>query len=282
MTRPQRTRLARGFAQFVPIMGALYAIFPLIWLVTAVTKSTSDLYTTGMFDWTEFRFFDNLGRLFSESNGIYGRWYLNSVLYAGVGAFVGAALAVAAGYAFEKFQFRGKEQLFGIVLLGVLIPTSALSLPLYLLASSTGMVNTVWAVLIPSVCNPFGVYLGRTFARAYVPDEITEAARVDGAGELRAFGSIGLRLMAPGFATIFLFQFIAIWNNFFLPLVMLSKQELFPASLGLYNWNSQTALIPDYYTLVVVGAFIAIVPIIVVFLFTQRFWRAGLTAGSLK
>ncbi len=281
-SRPTRVGPSRVLAHAVLIAAAVYTLFPLVWLFTAVTKTTGDLYTTGMFEWNGFRLFDNLGALFSESNGIYLHWYLNSVLYAGFGALIGAFLSVCAGYAFEKYSFAGKERLFGVVLLGVLIPTSALALPLYLLASATGVVNTFWAVLIPSICNPFGVYLARIFARGYIPDEVLEAARVDGAGELTTFFGISWRLMLPGFATIFLFQFIGIWNNFFLPLVMLSNQDLFPVSLGLYNWNSQVALEPQFYTLVMVGAFVAIVPLIIVFILTQRFWRAGLTAGSLK
>jgi multiple sugar transport system permease protein len=273
---------SRVLAHVVLIAAAIYTLFPLIWLFTAATKNTGDLYSTGMFQWNAFRLFDNIADLFSESNGIYLHWYLNSVLYAGGGAITGAFLSVCAGYAFEKFSFPGKERIFGVVLLGVLIPTSALALPLYLLASSTGLVNTFWAVLIPSICNPFGVYLARIFARGYIPDELLEAARVDGAGELKTFFGISWKLMLPGFATIFLFQFIGIWNNFFLPLVMLSNRNLFPVSLGLYNWNSQVALEPQYYTLVMVGAFVAIIPLIIVFIFTQKFWRAGLTAGSLK
>jgi multiple sugar transport system permease protein len=279
-----RPRVSGGkvATHFVLIAAAVYTLFPLLWLLTAVSKSTSDLYNTGMFEWNEFRLLENLQALFSQSNGIYLRWYGNSILYAGLGALIGAFLSVCAGYAFEKYHFPGKERWFGVVLLGVLIPTSALALPLYLLASSTGLVNTFWAVLIPSICNPFGVYLARIFARGYIPDEVLEAARVDGAGELSSFFAIAWRLLLPGFATIFLFQFIGIWNNFFLPLVMLSNQSLFPTSLGLYNWNSQVVLEPQYYTLVIVGAFVAIVPLIVVFILTQRFWRAGLTAGSLK
>ena len=104
-----------------------------------------------------------------------------------------------------------------MVLLGVLVPSTALALPMYLLASRTGLVNTYWSVLVPVLVNPFGVYLSRVFSASHIPDEALEAARIDGAGELRAFWSIGLRMVMPGFVTVFLFQFTAIWNNFFLP-----------------------------------------------------------------
>jgi multiple sugar transport system permease protein len=135
---------------------------------------------------------------------------------------------------------------------------------------------------VPTLVNPFGVYLARVFTAGYVPGEVLEAARVDGAGELRTFWSVGLRMVMPGFVTVFLFQFTAIWNNFFLPLVMLSNTKLFPVSLGLYAWNSQTRTEPSYYPLVVTGAMLAILPLIIAFVVLQRFWKAGLTAGSVK
>ncbi|NED89792.1 carbohydrate ABC transporter permease, partial [Streptomyces sp. SID11233] len=144
---------------------------------------------------------------------VYFRWYLNSLLYAGVGAALCAFVCVAAGYTFHVYRFPAKEKLFGLVLLGVLVPTTALALPMYLLASKVGVVNTFWAVFLPSLVNPFGVYLARVFCGGYVPGEVLEASRMDGAGELRTFWSIGLRMVMPGFVTIFLFQFTAIWNN---------------------------------------------------------------------
>ncbi|MEW5354067.1 carbohydrate ABC transporter permease [Streptomyces sp. 16-176A] len=116
----------------------------------------------------------------------------------------------------------------------------------------------------------------------YVPGEVLEAARMDGAGELRTFWSVGLPMVMPGFVTVFLFQFTAIWNNFFLPLVMLSDNRLFPLSLGLYSWNTQTHAFPEYYPLVVTGSLLGIVPLVVAFIALQRHWKAGLTAGSVK
>ena len=124
-----------------------------------------------------------------------------------------------------------------MVLAGVLIPGTALALPLYLLFSAMGLANTYWAVLIPSTVSPFGVYLCRIYAAAAVPDALLEAARIDGAGEARIFGGLGLRLMTPALVTVFLFQFVHIWNNYFLPLVMLSDSGLYPIKLGLTSWT---------------------------------------------
>jgi len=264
------------------VLAVVYMLFPLVWLVTAATKDTGDLLAGDAFSFKGFNLGENLSNLASYGDGIYFRWYLNSLLYAGVGAVACSLICVAAGYAFDKYEFRGKEKLFGLVLMGVLVPTTALALPMYLLASKTGLVNTYWSVLIPVLVNPFGVYLARVFSAGYIPNEALEAARIDGAGELRVFWSIGLRMLMPGFVTVFLFQFTAIWNNFFLPLVMLSERKLFPLSLGLYSWNTNTHGEPSFYPLVVTGSLLAVVPLIVAFVSLQRHWKAGMTAGSVK
>ncbi|MFF7182208.1 ABC transporter permease subunit [Streptomyces sp. NPDC008121] len=280
--RPRSVWLSRTAVNGALVLAVVYMLFPLVWLVTAATKDAGGLLAGDAFSFEGFDLGGNLSRLTEYNDGIYFHWYLNSLLYAGIGALACSLISVAAGYAFDKYDFRGKEQLFGVVLLGVLVPTTALALPLYLLASEVGVVNTHAAVLIPVLVNPFAVYLSRVFSAGYVPDEALEAARIDGAGELRAFRSIGLPMMMPGFVTVFLFQFTAIWNNFFLPLVMLSDQRLFPLSLGLYAWNSNAHAEPDFYPLVVTGSLLAVVPLVVAFVSLQRHWKAGLTAGSVK
>jgi multiple sugar transport system permease protein len=264
------------------LLATVYTLLPLAWLVTAAAKNTPDLLGGNALTPSNFHLGQNLHDLATTDGGIYFHWYLNSLLYAGLGALLCAFICVCAGYAFEVYAFRGKEKLFGLVLLGVLVPTTALALPMYLLASKIGVVNTFWAVFIPSLVNPFGVYLARVFCAGYVPTEVLEAARMDGAGELRTFWSIGLKMVMPGFVTVFLFQFTAIWNNFFLPLVMLSDAKLFPVSLGLYAWNTQTRGEPTFYPLVVTGSLLAVIPLVVAFIVLQRHWKAGLTAGSVK
>ncbi|ORT59834.1 sugar ABC transporter permease [Streptomyces sp. CB03238] len=280
--RPPSRWLSQTAVNGALLLSAAYMLFPLVWLVTAATKDAGGLLAGNAFSFEGFDLAGNLTRLAEYGDGVYFRWYLNSLLYAAGGALACSLICVAAGYAFDKYEFRGKEKLFGAVLMGVLVPTTALALPMYLLASRTGLVNTYWAVLIPALVNPFGVYLARVFSAGYIPNEALEAARIDGAGELRAFWSIGLRMIMPGFVTVFLFQFTAIWNNFFLPLVMLSDQRLFPLSLGLYAWNSNARAEPDFYPLVVTGSLLAVVPLVVAFVSLQRHWKAGLTAGSVK
>lgn len=127
-----------------------------------------------------------------------------------------------------------------------------------------------------------GVFLARVSIDVAVPDEIIEAASVDGAGGLRTFASIGLPLMGPGLLTIFLFQFVVIWNNFMLPLIMLNDSSLYPVTLGLYNWNGQFIQDPTLATSVLIGAFLSVVPVIVGFLLLQRFWSTGLAQGGVK
>ncbi|MFJ5231890.1 carbohydrate ABC transporter permease [Kitasatospora sp. NPDC088391] len=264
------------------VLATLYTLLPLGWLLSASAKNTADLIGGRALGTGNFHLARNLEDLAAAGDGIYFRWYLNSLLYAGIGAVLCALICVCAGYAFHVYSFAGKEKLFGLVLLGVLVPTTALALPMYLLASQLHIVNTYWAVLLPSLVNPFGVYLARVFCAGYLPGEVLEAARMDGAGELRIFRSIGLKMVMPGFVTVFLFQFTAIWNNFFLPLVMLSDNRLFPVSLGLYSWNAQTRAFPEYYPLVVTGSLLAVLPLVVAFVGLQRHWKAGLTAGSVK
>src|SRR5437870_13150600 len=134
------------------------------------------------------------------------------------------------------------------------MPVTPLALPLFLLFAKANLPITFWSVCLPSLVSPFGVYLSRIYARAAVPDEVLEAARLDGSNEFRTFFAVSLRMMAPGAVTVFLFQFAQIWNNFFLPLVMLHNDKLYPLNLGLYAWNSQTYLAPQLRLLVVVGS----------------------------
>ncbi|MFI6931984.1 carbohydrate ABC transporter permease [Streptomyces sp. NPDC050287] len=274
--------LGRTTVNAVVLLSVLYTLLPVVWLVLASTKDRDALFSSNLLSMSNFSFGQNLHDLFAMDGGQYGRWYLNSLLYAVLGAGVGALVSVAAGYAFDKYRFQHKEKLFGLVLAAVMVPQTVLALPLYLMASKTGLVNTFWAVFIPVLFNPFGVYLGRIFSQGYVPDEVLEAARMDGAGELVAYFRVALRMLGPGLVTVFLFQLTTIWNNFFLPMVMLSNQDLYPVSLGLYQWNSSASVSPEYYPVVIMGSLLAVLPLILAFILLQRFWRGGLTAGAVK
>ncbi|MEK0097333.1 carbohydrate ABC transporter permease [Streptomyces sp. NPDC056002] len=274
--------LGRTTVNVVVAISVLYTMLPALWLVLAAGKSRDALFSSNILSFKDFSFVQNVKDLFAMDGGLYSRWYGNSLLYAVLGAALGAMISVACGYAFDKYHFRHKEKLFGLVLAAVMVPQTVLALPLYLIASATGVVNTFWSVFIPVLFNPFGVYLGRIFAQGYVPDEVLEAARVDGAGELTTYVRVSLRMLGPGLITVFLFQLTAIWNNFFLPMVMLSNQRLYPVSLGLFQWNSQATVSPEYYPVVIMGSLLAVLPLVLAFVFLQRFWRSGLTAGAVK
>ena len=298
-TRPSRTRAPRegepgGGTARPPVawrvlvtavlaVVAGYFLVPVYWLVVAATKTTDELLGSSPLWFThQPHVWSNLTRLFTYDGHIYLRWVGNTVLYSGVGALAATLLAAGAGYAMAKFSFRGREAAFNIVLGGVLVPATVLALPLYLMFASVGLADTYWSVLLPSVVSPFGVYLCRIYSEAAVPDDLLEAARVDGAGELRIFFTVVLRIMSPALVTVFLFQLIGIWNNYFLPLVMLSDPNLYPLPLGLMSWMSITDRVPVLYQLTVGGALVSVVPLAVAVIVLQRFWRTGLTAGSVK
>ena len=264
------------------VLGSLYMVVPVLWLLFASTKNAADLYGTSAYAFGNFALFENIAAVAAQDGGLFFRWMGNSVLYAGFGAVVGSLVSVMAGYAFDKFQFRGKDSLFGFVLVGVLIPNTATVLPMYLLASVVGMTNTIWAILIPVLCNPFGVYLARVYASSYVPMETLEAARVDGAGPIRSFFSLGLPMMMPGYITIALFQFVGVWNNFMLPLVMLQDQQLLPVSVGISIWQGYAVPQPEFVPMVITGSLLSVLPLLLAFIMLQRFWKSGLTAGAVK
>jgi multiple sugar transport system permease protein len=292
LTRPSSGRgsqrepvLSRAAAMLIMGVFTLYFLIPIWWLLVSSTKTQGQFTTTPALIFTPDaiqNFVGNIVGLFSYSDGVFLKWIVNSVLYAGAGAFVGTLIAAMCGYALAKYGFRGREAVFNVVLSGVLVPATALALPLFLIFSQVGLTNTFWAVFLPSIVSPFGVYLARIYAASSVPDELLEAARLDGANEVRTFFTVATRLMAPALVTIFLFQFVAIWNNFFLPLIMLRDPSLFPVTLGLYSWNSAIGQNPELRSFVVIGAFVSIIPLIVAFLSLQMFWSGGLSAGSIK
>lgn len=278
----RRAILTRSAAMLVMGVCAVYILTPVWWLVVAATKTRREFVGTNPLWFADFAFVDNVKELLTYRDGVFLRWMANSLAYTGGAALLGTVLAAMCGYALSKYQFAGRETLFNVVLGGVLVPATALALPLFLLFSNVGATNSFWAVFLPSLVNPFGVHLARIYASASVPDELLEAARIDGAGEVRTFFTVATRLMFPGLVTIFLFHFVAVWNNFLLPLIMLGDERLFPVTLGLYTWNTQVNQVPELRGLVLVGALLSVAPLIVAFMLLQRFWRNGLAAGAVK
>ena len=265
---------------------ALYFVLPLFWLLIASTKNNADLFSSfGLWFGKSFSLFDNLNNVFSAQNGIYLRWALNTVLYAGISAVGASFLATMAGYAFAKYDFPGGRALFSVTLGAIMIPLTALAIPTYLLFSSAGLTNTPLAVILPSLVSPFGVFLMRVYAADAVPDSLIEAARMDGASEFRILWQVSLRLLGPGIVTVFLFALVATWNNYFLPLIMLNSAELYPLTVGLAQQQSASAAgggAQALFSTVITGSLVSVIPLVAAFLYLQRYWQTGLATGGVK
>ena len=244
------------------VLVLIYFLFPIYWAIIASTKTPAQMTgSNGMWfavplDQLPNAIATNYSKLLGWTRGNFWRWVLNSLIYSGVSALIGTIVSVMAGYATAKFNFRGKNAAIGIIMACML------------------------SIIIPCCVSPFGFFLGRTYAQSSVPDELLEAARIDGASEARIFFTIVLRLLAPAMVTIFLFLFVATWNNFLLPLMMVSSDTLKPVTLGLYGMVSLSTF-TDRGALMM-GALLGVLPVIVLFLGLQRYWQSGLAAGAVK
>ena len=263
------------------LIGAAYCLIPVLWVLIASTKSAAQLFSSFTFT-PSTHLLSNIADLSAYRGGLYWRWMANTVLYAGGGAALSMIVSAMAGFALAKYAFPGKNVVFNVMLAGVLVPGVILAIPQYFLLAKFGMTNTYLSVLLPSILSPYGIYLARIFAAAAVADEVLEAARADGASEGRLFYSIALPMMRTGLVTVFLFQFVGIWNNFMLPYIMLGDDRLFPITVGLSGLLNQGASQPSMYTSVITGALLSIIPLIVLFLALQRYWHVDISAGAVK
>jgi multiple sugar transport system permease protein len=263
----------------------VYFVMPLLWLFVASTKSLDDLFSSFGLWFADFSLVDNISDTLTKDDSVYVTWFRNTLMYSVISAVGAALLAAAAGYGFAKFEFKGKNLLFWFVLGSIMVPTTALAIPTYLMFSELGFTNNPLSIILPSLVSPFGIYLMRIYAEAAVPDDLIEAARIDGAGEFHIFRKIAFRLLGPGFVTVLLFTFVSTWNNYFLPLVMLSEPRWYPLTVGLAQWNNQATAgggATAAFTTVITGSLLSVVPLIIVFVFLQRYWQSGLSAGSIK
>jgi multiple sugar transport system permease protein len=283
---PRRRRRRSVLLTAVAGIMLVYTLLPLFWLFVNATKTQDGLFTSfGLwFDGGHFALWDNVRQTFTYENGIFLRWLGNTVLYVVLGAGGATFLAVLGGYGLAKFDFPGKRAVFAIVIGAVAVPGTALAVPTFLMFSKLGLTNTPWAVIIPSLISPFGLYLMWTFSAEAMPAEILEAARMDGSGEFRTFFRIGVPLLAPGIVTVLLFSMVMTWNNYFLPLIMLKDPDWYPLTLGLNAWNEQASTVGGQavFNLVITGSLLTILPLLAAFLLLQRYWQSGLAAGSVK
>ena len=262
----------------------LYCILPATWILAAMTKDNSQIFTTfGLWFAYPIHLSENVAGLFGYRDGIFIQWFGNSLVYAFSISIATTLICALGGYAFAKYDFPGKKFLFNLIIATVTVPSTALVLPLFLMLNKLGLLNTMWGVILPSLVNPFGLYLMRIFWESAFPTELLEAARLDGAGEIRIFWGIGMPLMLSGLVTVALLSFVGAWNNFFLPLVVLSDDHLFPLTLGLNVWNSVSHAAgggKPVYNLIALGSLISVLPLLAAFILLGRYWRRGLTAGA--
>ena len=263
----------------------IYCLLPAVWIFTAMTKDNGQILSTfGLWFSSPMHFFENLEGLFTHQDGIFLRWFGNSLLYASSITIGSTLICAMGGYAFSKYEFPAKGFLFNFILGTIMVPSTALVLPLFLMLNKIGLVNTMWGVILPSLVNPFGLYLMKTFWDSGLPNELIEAARIEGASEYQIVWRIGMPLMQTGLVTVALLCFVGAWNNFFLPLIVLSQDGLYPLTLGLNVWNSVSSAAggKPVYNLVALGSLISVLPLLIALIVLGRYWRGGLTAGATK
>ena len=281
VSNPRRSRLLT----LVCAVFAVYCLFPFVYLAVNATKTQADFTSTfGLGFGHTFALWDNIKTVFTYDGGIFGRWLLNTILYVVVGAGGATLLAILGGYGLAKFRFPGRKAVFVVIIGAISVPGIALAVPQFLLFAKLNLTNTPWAMIIPSLVSTFGLYLMWIFSEQAVPTELLEAARVDGAGELRTFFQVSLPLLAPGIVTTALFSIVATWNNYFLPLIMLKDSNWYPLTIGLNQWKDRasTAGGQAIQNLVITGSLVTIVPLVIAFLCLQKYWQSGLAAGAVK
>lgn len=269
-------RIGLGF--FIGLVVVICAL-PLYWLLVSSLKPIEQLAQVTLFppDPTLQNYVDAF-------NSDVPRWLLNTIVITLLTTALGLALAALAAFGFARYRFPGRTILFGLVLASLAIPEYASVLPQFLIMREFGLLNTTAAVVLPMAANALALFLLRQYF-SQLPEEVFDAARLDGAGEFRAFLTIGLPLVAPGLGAAGLILFLSAWNAYLLPLVMLSRTEEFTIPVGLAFLHSQVDV--GYLTVspwgpVIAGTVLSILPIIVCLMLMQRFFIRGLTAGAVK
>jgi multiple sugar transport system permease protein len=266
-----------GF-HIMALLFSLFFLFPFYWVVISITKDVSQLYEGTFLPGVPNHIVDNLVGVFAYKHAVFLNWLGNSFLFATVGALIGTFFAALAGYAFRRYTFAGRKLLYILILGFSMVPAFATILPLFIVFKNLGLLDTRWCIIIPSLVNVFGVYLMIMYFNQ-IPQEIFDAAMIDGAGDGSIFFKIGLPSILSGFTTLVLLSFVGIWNNYFLPLVLLNSSEKFPLIIGITTISSLQGF--PIYSLVVMGAFLTSMPLLILFLAGQRFLAPQLT-GAIK
>ena len=274
MTRPSPAQRALRLVLLLAL--AAFALFPLLWMVSVSFMGPGE---ASRFPPPILPDAPGLGayRALFETTGI-ARYFLNSLFVATVGTILSLLFNGAAGYAFAKLRFRGRDRIFQLLLAALVIPSQVTMLPLFLMLKELGLINSFGGVLVPVVTSIFGIFLVRQYALS-IPDELLEAARVDGAGEARIFFQIVVPVLTPILITLALFTFLAIWNDFMWPLIVLTDQENYTLPVALAALSREHVQDNE---LMMAGSVLTVLPVLVLFLALQRYYLQGLLAGSVK
>ncbi|MDH6180171.1 multiple sugar transport system permease protein [Microbacteriaceae bacterium SG_E_30_P1] len=280
----------RGIAGIIIVGFVLFFITPIVWLLLAPTKNARQLLLDNPFSFGGFdQLAANWESLTSFQNGLIWVWLGNAAFYSLVALVITLVISIPAGYALALTEFKGRSTLLAITLIVMLIPNTALVLPVFLELSAVKLVGTPLSVILPFSFFPFGVYLTYIYFSTTVSRDLLNAARIDGAGEFRVFAQVAMPLATPVIALVGFFSFVQNWNNYFLPYVMVPGRRA-PIQVGIaellsnvpqFNPTNASSTTIDLPTLALATLF-AVAPVLLIFLFSQRFLVSGMTAGGTK
>ena len=263
------------FAVVILIMLAIFFLFPLYWIVTGSFKRAIDINAKVPVWFPMNPTMGNYDKLFAKPAFL---WLFNIVFISAMAMILTCITAALAGYALGKKRFYGRTILFTIIICAMALPKQVIVIPLAQEMKLLHMSDTLWAVILPTVGWPFGVFLMKQFSET-IPNEILEAARVDGAGELKTFFSVVFPMIKPGIGALAIFTFVNTWNDYFLQLVMLTSEEKWTLPLAIANMQGEMS---SDFGLIMAGAALASIPIIVVFIAFQKYFTQGIAMGAVK
>jgi len=269
-------RLAKALVNGLLLGGTLVAVFPLLWMLSVSFMRPGGASALPPPLLPAQATLANYHELFERAG--MGRYLLNSLAISSAITLLSLAFNLMAGYAFAKLRFSGREKLFQALLGGLVIPAQVAMLPLFLLLKYLGLVNSYAAVVMPAMATIFGIFLVRQYARG-IPDDLMEAARIDGAGELRIFVQIVLPLLKPIMVTLAIFTFLTAWNDFMWPLIALTGQEHYTLPIALASLSREHVQDSE---LMMAGSVVTVLPVLLLFLALQRYYLQGLLLGSVK
>jgi multiple sugar transport system permease protein len=291
-TGVKRTSAYKIISLVILVILAVLFAFPLYWIVTGAFKSSADINSTSPVWFPTEWVTTNFAKLFSKRSAplfqigsLVGptvpgaiRWLVNTVFMAVIAMILTCITATMAGYALAKKRFVGRNLLFTLIVCAMALPKQVILIPLIREMSTLGLYDNIWAVILPTVGWPFGVFLMKQFSES-IPGEMLEAARIDGASELRTFTSIVVPMVKPGIGALAIFTFINSWNDYFMQLIMLTSSSNLTISLGIATMQAENS---TDYGLIMAGAALASVPIILVFIAFQKYFTQGITMGAVK